>query len=75
MRPLNDISQVLINRVIRKVAGIPKAKASRRHALLKSELEVAPVYLKKPRRAAGLIHAAYLAMTVDALSNVRSVKA
>jgi transposase len=39
----------------------------KRHSLLKSELEIAPVYLKKPRRAAGLIHAAYLAMTVDAL--------
>ena len=39
----------------------------KRHALLKSELEVAPVYLKKPRRAAGLVHAVYLAMTLDAL--------
>ena len=35
--------------------------------LFKTELEVAPVYLKKPRRAAGLLHATYLAMTVDAL--------
>ena len=39
----------------------------KRHALLKTELEVAPVYLKKPRRAAGLVHAAFLAMMVDAL--------
>jgi len=39
----------------------------KRHALFKSELEVAPVFIKKPLRAAGLIHAAYLAMTVDAL--------
>jgi transposase len=39
----------------------------KRHSLLKSELEVAPVYLKKPNRAAGLIHAAYIAMTLDAL--------
>lgn len=39
----------------------------KRHALFKTELEVAPVYLKKPARAAGLVHATYLAMTVDAL--------
>lgn len=39
----------------------------KRHALLKTELEVAPVYLKKPGRAAGLVHAAFLAMTLDAL--------
>jgi len=39
----------------------------KRHALFKTELEVAPVYLKKPARAAGLLHATYLAMTVDAL--------
>lgn len=39
----------------------------KRHALFKTELEVAPVYLKKPSRAAGLLHATYLAMTVDAL--------
>ena len=39
----------------------------KRHALLKSELEVPPVFIKKPLRAAGLIHAKYLAMTVDAL--------
>lgn len=39
----------------------------KRHALLKSELEVAPAYLKKPSRVVGLIHANFLAMTVDAL--------
>ena len=39
----------------------------KRHALFKSELGVAPVYLKKPHRAAGLIHATFLAMTLDAL--------
>ena len=39
----------------------------KRHALFKSELGVAPVYLKKPNRVAGLIHATFLAMTLDAL--------
>lgn len=39
----------------------------KRHALFKSELEVAPVYVKKPHRVAGLIHATFLAMTGDAL--------
>ncbi len=39
----------------------------KRHALFKTELGVAPVYLKKPNRAAGLIHATFLAMMVDAL--------
>lgn len=39
----------------------------KRHSLLKSELEVAPVYLKKPRRAAGLVHAVFLAIMADAL--------
>ncbi len=39
----------------------------KRHSLLKTELEVAPVYLKKPRRVAGLVHAAFLAMMLDAL--------
>ncbi len=39
----------------------------KRHALLKTEREVAPVYIKKPHRAAGLIHAMFIAMTVDAL--------
>ena len=39
----------------------------KRHSLLKSELEIAPVYLKKPSRAEGLIHATFLAMVLDAL--------
>jgi transposase len=39
----------------------------KRHALFKSELEVAPVYLKKPRRAAGLVHAVFLSMMLSAL--------
>ena len=39
----------------------------KRHALLKSELMAAPVYIKTPRRAAGLIHAKFLAMVLDAL--------
>jgi len=39
----------------------------KRHSLLKTELQVAPVYIKKPRRAAGLVHAAFLAMMLDAL--------
>ena len=39
----------------------------KRHALFKSELGVAPVYLKKPHRVVGLIHATFLAMTLDAL--------
>lgn len=39
----------------------------KRHALFKTELGVAPVYIKKPNRAAGLIHATFLAMMLDAL--------
>jgi transposase len=39
----------------------------KRHALFKSELEVAPVYIKKPKRTVGLIHAVYLGMVLDAL--------
>jgi len=39
----------------------------KRHALFKTELEVAPVYLKNPMRAVGLVHAVFLAMTLDAL--------
>jgi len=34
--------------------------------LKRSELEVTPVYLKKPRRAAGLIHATLLAIMAAA---------
>ena len=39
----------------------------KRHALLKSELEVAPVYLKRPQRIVGLVHAHFLAMVLEAL--------
>lgn len=39
----------------------------KRHALLKSELEVAPVYLKLPHRIVGLVHAHFLAMVLEAL--------
>lgn len=39
----------------------------KRHNLFKNELGVAPVYLKKPSRAAGLLHATFLAMILDAL--------
>jgi len=39
----------------------------KRYALFKTELGVAPVYLKKPNRAAGLVHTTFLAMMVDAL--------
>jgi len=39
----------------------------KRHSLFKSELDVAPVYIKKPLRAVGLVHSVFLAMTLDAL--------
>jgi len=39
----------------------------KRHALLKNELEVAPVYLKRPHRVVGLVHAHFLAMVLEAL--------
>jgi transposase len=61
---------------LRKAAGPKKAVLliykyqpyiEKRHALLKTELEVAPVYIKKPERAVGLIHASFLAMMLDAL--------
>ena len=39
----------------------------KRHSLFKTELGVAPVYLKKPSRVAGMVHAVFLAMTLDAL--------
>ncbi|HET8562840.1 MAG TPA: IS1634 family transposase [Candidatus Binatia bacterium] len=39
----------------------------KRHALFKTELETAPVYLKKPHRVVGLLHAVFLAMMLDAL--------
>jgi len=39
----------------------------RRFALVKTDLEIAPVYLKKPRRAAGLLHAYFIALAVASL--------
>jgi len=39
----------------------------RRFSLLKTDLEIAPVYLKKPRRAAGLLHAYFLAVVIASL--------
>ncbi len=39
----------------------------RRFTLLKTDLEIAPVYLKKPRRAAGLLHAYFIALVVASL--------
>ncbi len=39
----------------------------KRFSLLKTDLEIAPVYLKKPRRAAGLIHAYFIALSVASL--------
>ncbi len=44
-----------------------QAYVEKRHALYKSELEIAPVYLKKPLRAVGLIHATFLALMVSSL--------
>jgi transposase len=75
-------SQARADGVFPLVTNLPQAKnpkkevlltykyqpyVEKRHALLKSELEVAPVFIKKPLCAAGLVHAAYLAMTADAL--------
>ena len=53
----------------RKVLLIYKYQpyVEKRHALFKTELGVAPVYIKKPLRAAGLVHATFLAMMLDAL--------
>jgi len=48
-------------------ARLPRRRDETRHVLFKSELEVAPVYLKKPRRVAGLLHATFLTMTLDEL--------
>lgn len=45
----------------------------KRFSQLKTDLEVAPVYLKKPRRCAGLIHAYYVALAVASLIE-RSVR-
>lgn len=44
-----------------------QAYVEKRHALYKSELEIAPVYLKKPLRAVGLLHATFLALMVSSL--------
>jgi len=45
----------------------------KRFSQLKTDLEVAPVYLKKPQRCAGLIHAYFVALTVASLIE-RSVR-
>lgn len=39
----------------------------KRFSALKTELEVAPVYLKKPKRAAALVHAYFLALVAGSL--------
>ncbi len=39
----------------------------KRFSMLKTDLEIAPMYLKKPRRAAGLIHAYFVALAVASL--------
>lgn len=39
----------------------------KRHALLKSQLEVAPVYLKRPQRVVGLVRAHFLTIVLEAL--------
>lgn len=39
----------------------------KRFAHYKTDLEVAPVYLKKPKRAAALLHAYFVALMIDAL--------
>jgi transposase len=39
----------------------------KRFSYLKTELEIAPVFLKKPRRVAGLLHAYFIALAVVAL--------
>jgi transposase len=45
----------------------------KRFSQLKTDLEVAPVYLKKPRRCAGLVHAYFVALAVASLIE-RSVR-
>jgi len=45
----------------------------KRFSQIKTDLEIAPVYLKKPRRCAGLIHAYFVALAVAALIE-RSVR-
>jgi len=39
----------------------------KRFSQLKTDLEVAPIYLKKPHRCAGLVHAYYVALAVSSL--------
>jgi transposase len=39
----------------------------KRFSHIKTELEIAPVYLKKPRRVAGLIHAYFIALALVSL--------
>jgi transposase len=53
----------------REVLSIYKFQpyVERRFSLLKTDLEIAPVYLKKPRRAAGLLHAYFIALVVASL--------
>jgi transposase len=53
----------------REVLAIYKFQpyVERRFALVKTDLEIAPVYLKKPRRAAGLLHAYFIALAVASL--------
>jgi transposase len=53
----------------REVLSIYKFQpyVERRFALVKTDLEIAPVYLKKPRRTAGLLHAYFIALAVASL--------
>lgn len=53
----------------REVLSIYKFQpyVEKRFSLLKTDLEIAPIYLKKPRRAAGLIHAYFIALAVASL--------
>ena len=53
----------------REVLSIYKFQpyVEKRFSLLKTDLEIAPVYLKKPRRVAGLLHAYFLALVVASL--------
>jgi transposase len=44
-----------------------QAYIEKRFSLLKSELEIAPAYLKKPERVVGLMHAYFIAMALTAL--------
>ena len=59
MRPSDDRFREVFNRV--------EPYVERRFALVKTDLEIAPVYLKKPRRTAGLLHAYFIALAVASL--------